>query len=86
MGKGHGVGYKRGNQKFHEYILANIPRYRGLSRQHERSELFDEMVATIKKSHVRFVAYDKNTKRYFEVCDRVAHSKVGQVRIIVSFF
>jgi hypothetical protein len=79
MGKGHGVGGHGGNKVFRKYIVANIPRYQTLSPR-ERSGLFKEMVATINRSHARFVALEKKSGRYFEVCDAVAHSKVGQVR------
>ena len=81
MGKGHGVGSRQGNQEYHEYILASIPRYLQLGTQ-ARSELFKEMVATIKRNNARFIAFDKKSGKHFEVCDNVARAKVGQVRFV----
>jgi hypothetical protein len=78
MGKGHGVSVREGNILYHDFIVANVPRYNTLTKM-ERSGLFKKMVETLKREQGRFFDMHEPSGRYFEVCDTVAVAKVGQV-------
>jgi hypothetical protein len=78
MGKGHGVSVREGNRLYHDFIVANVPRYKARTKI-EKSGLFKEMVETLKREQGRFFDIDEATGRYFEVRDTVAAAKVGQV-------
>jgi hypothetical protein len=83
MGKGHGVGLRAGNQQYHAYVVANVPRYNALTKM-QRSGLFKDMVKMLKKKQGRFFDTDEASGRYYEVRDSVAQAKVGQVRFLLS--
>jgi hypothetical protein len=80
MGKGHGVGLRQGNQQYQAFIVSTVPHYNAMTNTAERSGLFKDMVQLLKKEQGRFFDKDAASGRYFEVCDRVAQAKVGQVR------
>ena len=62
--------------------MSTVPHYNAMTNKAERSGLFKDMVQLLKKEQGRFFDKDAASGRYFEVCDRVAQAKVGQVRFV----
>eukprot|EP00980_Cylindrotheca_fusiformis_P005561 scaffold1177_cov79-Cylindrotheca_fusiformis.AAC.3 len=70
-----------GNRRFRLCIENNIQSYSAAKSRSEKSAIISEIVTSIRESSTQgggFVRLDSNTRRWYEVGDKVARDKVGQ--------
>eukprot|EP00980_Cylindrotheca_fusiformis_P005559 scaffold1177_cov79-Cylindrotheca_fusiformis.AAC.1 len=70
-----------GNRRYRVCIENNVQSYSAAKSRSEKSAIISEIVTSIRESSTQgggFVRLDSNTRRWYEVGDKVARDKVGQ--------